>query len=241
MKRTSAIQHWTSRLAAGALAVGVALCVLNARADSPKPEQLREEARNLERKSQELKAEGRHEEAKEVWREVQEIRTKADQMEQQHGQPDAANRMPPPELEQKRRELLAELKELHQAGNEDRAVEVRKQVQRIEMELSRAAGRPEGEPNPQPPPQRAEAERRVRHLREAVRNLHAAGMNDAAEAIAQQAEHLEQRLQSGPGMNPRGPMVPRPELDRMRAEMEELRQTVRHLQERVEDLARGSR
>ena len=241
MKRTSVVKHWTSRLAAGALAVGLGLCVLNVRAENPKPEQLREEARNLERKSQELKAEGKHEEAKEVWREVQEIRAKADQMEQQPRQADAANRMRSQELEQKRNELLAELKELRQTGDEDRAVEVKKQVQRIEAELSRSGGRPKGKPNPVPPPERAEAERRVRHLREAVGNLRAAGMNDAAEAIAQQAEHMEQRLQSGPGMDPLGPMVPRAELERMRAEMEELRQTVRRLQERVEDLARGPR
>ena len=62
-----------------------------------------------------------------------------------------------------------------------------------------------------------------------------------AEEISRQAENMEQHLRPGPAMNPRGPMMPRPELDRMRAEMEELRQTVRHLQERVEALAHGPR
>lgn len=241
MKRTCVIKQWTCRLAAGALAVGLIFCAMNARAENPKPQQLREEARKLERKSQELKAEGKHEEAREVWREVQEIRGKADKMEQEPRQPDAANRMHRQELQQKRSELLTELRELRQAGKQDRAAEVKEQVQEIEAELGRLGGRPGGQRDLLPPPERAEAQTRVRHLREAVRNLRAAGMNDVAETVARQAEQVEQRLQSSPGMEPRGPMVPRPELDGMRAEMEELRQTVRQLQERVEGLSRGPR
>jgi chromosome segregation ATPase len=89
--------------------------------------------------------------------------------------------------------------------------------------------------------ERAEAERRLAHLKAAIENLHAAGLHEPAEHLLREAEQIKQHLQGPPGPLP-------PELERakatvyrLQAEINELRQAVQELRKRVDELTEKRR
>jgi hypothetical protein len=238
MKTTSTIQWWAGRLAIGAVVAAFALGSVNAGEDRPPLAQLREKAQELERKSRDLKADGRHEEALRLAREVEEIRTQARRMEREGRAGERPELKAHEELQQKLEHSLAKLEELRSAGKEPEAREVQQRVRRLEGELAQLARRPEGPREFPPPPERTDVERRLQHLREAVGNLHAAGLHEAAERVAREAEFMRQPRHGGPPFEPPPFAPPRVGIERLRAEVQELRQAVSRLQEQVQALAR---
>ncbi len=167
---------------------------------------------------------------------------------------------PAAELQEVQRGLdraMAELQQLRAAGNEEAALEKKKQVQELQAQLERLqrrqrmAGRdrePMGDQmggrefGRRPPLDRPELERKLQHLQIAIENLHAAGMHDPAERLAQQAEMMRRNLQGPPaGPGPRPPAEAGPELLRLRSEVQDLRRAVGELKERIEELARDAR
>jgi len=79
------------------------------------------------------------------------------------------------------------------------------------------------------PTEGAEFEQRLKHFDVALENLRLAGMPEVAERLAQQREALARRGQRGPE-NP----VPFAELRRLRAEVQELRDTIGKMNRRLE-------
>ncbi|MGC8990077.1 MAG: hypothetical protein ACP5MD_08155, partial [Verrucomicrobiia bacterium] len=102
-----------------------------------------------------------------------------------------------------------------------------RRMARIEREAFR---RPERE--------RAEMEKRHEHLRMAVENLHAAGLPDLAERVAREGKRI---LAEQQGMEPRPgvfPVRPAPMMEQMRNELRELREAVRNMDRRIDELTR---
>lgn len=205
----------------------VLLSSLPAAGEEPQPQELRERAQQLEREAQELRAQ-------------------ADRIQRQEG-PSDAKASAPEELKRKLERVRAELKELRAAGKEDEARERRRQIQELEQQLAPFQRRPESEagpspewrpqpgfPPPGPPP---EVQRRLHHLEIAIDNLHAAGLHEPAERLAQEAEAIRRHLQAPPPGSP-PPRALTGEVQRLRQEVEDLRHAIRELQERVGRISR---
>lgn len=239
---------------AAALAVA-ALVVIPPPAPSQEhhPEELLKQAQQLERKAQDLKADGRHEEARELMREVEAIHARAEHLHREPGPADERHRQ---ELKQALKESLVELEELRAAGKMDEAAEVKHRVEKLENELARLSPQPaapregerawEGPPRPDRRPELGPGEvgdmqRRLHHLELAIDNLHAAGMHEAAERLAQEAGRLRQHMAGGPPPERGRPGPGEAEFQRLRAEIQELRQAVRELRARVDELGRERR
>ena len=94
--------------------------------------------------------------------------------------------------------------------------------------------------------QTAEAQERLGHLRTAVEHLRAAGINDAADRLAEQAEQMQQDIRAATeAARPRNPPAPatvRPiqpmGAEAIREELQELRQAVQQMNRRIEELSR---
>lgn len=242
-------------LATGLVAGAAAVCQLSASAAASEPEQLLERAQSLERKSQELKADGQQEKARQLMREVEEIRAQAGKTEKGYVLKAAAPDQRRQELKRRLSDALAELKELSVAGKQDEAAQVKRRVQQLEAELARFDQPPAGERMPgregkegrvpfegqrPPPPEMPAMEQRLHHLLAAIGNLRAAGMPEPAERLTQEAERLQRQVNaSSPDF--RGPGQPGGEIERLRAEVQELRQSMRELRARVEELSRARR
>jgi hypothetical protein len=146
------------------------------------------------------------------------------------------------ELRERHERMLGELNELRAAGKETEAAELKEQVVRIEREIARherassPASRSPDEARPgRLPLEGPEIERRHQHLREAVEHLHAAGLPDIAQKVAEAGnERLRQSMRAGPGM-------PAEAMERLHAQIDELREAVRNLQAQVEKLSRDGR
>lgn len=181
--------------------------------ERPDLDQLREEASKLEEKARDLKAAGNHEAAREVMARVEALRAKAGRASQGQGS-ESPQDMVRQELELKHGRLMEELNELRNAGKEQEAAEVKGRIQKIERELAqggqRAGGPPRKEARDQRPGKRGEPaetlgrEQRLRHIKTAVENLHAAGLHGLAERLTQHFDRMQQRPR-GMGMGPRGP------------------------------------
>jgi ubiquinone biosynthesis protein UbiJ len=83
-----------------------------------------------------------------------------------------------------------------------------------------------------PAPGASEPEPRRQHLREAVEHLRAAGLPDLAQQVAQAGQQQLQAERRPP------PGVPPEAVERIHAQLNELRQTVKRLQDQVEELSR---
>lgn len=141
------------------------------------------------------------------------------------------------------------------AGKQDEAAPVKRRVQQLEAELARFDQPPAGERMPgregregrvpfegqrPPPPEMAAMQQRLHHLLTAIDNLHAAGMPEPADRLTQEAERLQRQINaSSPGF--RVPGQSGGEIERLRAEVQEPRQSLRELRARVEELSRARR
>jgi hypothetical protein len=250
MKQIGRTRHlgWTLGLiVAGGL---TALATVHAGEEGPRPEQLRDEARQLEHKAADLKAGGRLYEAKKLMDEAETLVAKADRM----GKQGEDSRRP--ELKAEIKELQAHIKKMRAEGNEDAAAKAKQRLQELEKQASeprepapvkrppeaeRRVG-PERGQRPGPGPQDLpEPERRRHHLQVAIENLHAAGLHEPAERLARQADQMARRP-GGPGEGMRPGLGPRGAgVQELRAEIQELRQALAELRRRVEELHRDRR
>jgi len=234
---------------AGLLTAITALAIVAAVAAEPNTRDLREKAERIQREAQELKEQGQPERAGELMRQAEEIRARAQRLGERES-PERPERARARDVEAQLDKAMAQLQDLRAAGKTEQALTVKRHVQELQMELERInQARPERlRPPPEPRPEReregvppASPEmQRMRHLQIAIDNLHAAGMHELAEHLARQAENLRERRPGPEGL--RGPgFRPGPEAQRLQAEVEELRQAVRDLRGRVEELSRERR
>jgi DNA repair exonuclease SbcCD ATPase subunit len=233
----------------GMVVAVLVLCSFSVPAQDPKPEPGAPEAKEGGRKGS--KAAGPAEPADGVGRGAKALPAQADRPEKDLSAKGRA--MDKREIELKRELLKAReaVRELRESGKEVEADEVERRVQNLEAELARREGnrgevfewrgpRPPGE-GPQVPPEKAELERRLRHLKVAVDNLHAAGMHEPADMIARESDRMRREFAADERGGLRGPMPPGPGIERLQAELQELRQTVEDLRARVEALSKERR
>jgi hypothetical protein len=148
MNKNSWSNWCATALAAGLVAAAAAVCQLSTSAAASEPGPLLERAQSLERKAQELKADGQQEKAMQVMREVEEIRAQAGKMEKGNVPRAAAPDQRRQELKRRLGDSLAELKELSAAGKQDEAAQVKRRIRQLEAELTRFDAPPAGERMP---------------------------------------------------------------------------------------------
>ncbi len=217
-------------------------------AAEPEPGDLRQQAEQLERKARDLKADGQADRAREVMRGAEQLRAKAGKLEER------GDRVKPPVREEQEvgREFAqpaAGPRELRDA----RAAAARKRrIEELRRELAQLEGR--SEPGVRPPRAaferggrgerplagQPELQRRLEHLQVAIENLHAAGLHEPAERLAQAAESMRPQLDGGPrGMRPPGDAGA--EVRELRAQVQDLRQAVRELKRQLEQMNKERR
>lgn len=197
--------------------------------DQPPPAELRERVEQLTEKARDLKAAGRHEDALRVMREAEELEVQArarretSEIEGRRGEPRAA------------REAVRDgERERQTAAVQERLAERRREVDRPGPgRVDRPRAERADEPGPVPP-RREGMDRRMRHFELAIENLHAAGLHELAERLAREREQVAERLRTGPERN----AAVQEELERVRAELNELREGMQRLKARLEELHR---
>jgi beta-lactamase regulating signal transducer with metallopeptidase domain len=152
-------------------------------------------------------------------------------------------------------ERLAEMKgqfaRLAMAGRHEEAQQVEEELHRMARELQQdAMHQHEFDPDARQregrrSPERDDVERRLEHLRIAVDNLHAAGLHDQAEELAQAAERLVHpdhgpRDRRGGPERQHGPALEQA-VDQLRDQMAEMRDQIRGLQQQLERLSERRR
>jgi hypothetical protein len=256
MKSKSRHHRWGCRRLAS-FGAGVA-CLTGALlfAQEPKADRPRDKLQALERKVEDLKAEGRHDEAKKLQAEIAELRGHADERAKAARKEASAGDERRRDLKQKLHALQARAKELRADGNQDEAEDVQRQIEKLERELGGRVerevriekierdGREPGAPGARrerPPEGIAETQRRLNHLVAAIENLHAAGLPEPANELNREADRLREQLHAYP--RPGGPERHERagELEGLRQEVRELRQAVQELRTRLETLARERR
>lgn len=213
--------------------------------EAPLPAQAREEALRLEEKAAALRADGRSEAAKDLMVQARKVRAEVAAPEFRGPEPpvpDDARRALRRRLEQ----LQNELKRSQDEGREAEASELRQQIERLERkarELPHREGPLEFGRGDRPRfparPHAMEFERRRAHLQRAVENLKAAGLHGLAERLAQAhvpIREMPMRESMGP-MGGGGGGVGPDEIERLRAEVRELREGMHALKQRLEEVA----
>lgn len=240
MKQRSMTERYARYLAIACLAATTAWTTAPLRADKAAPERLRQESAELEARARELKAQNRPEAAQQTLRAAEERWQLAERLGKEA--PEAAAReRHRAELKHALKQTMGEFEELREAGKLDRAAEAKKRIGELERELQRTEGRPEARtpaaerrPEREGPPPLEELHRKLHHLRVAMDNLHAAGLHEIAERLGEQAREIERHIHDAP--RPAAPHFEGrpPELEQLRAELQELREMMRRLQARME-------
>lgn len=132
-----------------------------------------------------------------------------------------------------------ELEEAAKNDRQDEAEQIKHRIARLESAL-RESGGGDGERSGKRP-DAADAQARLQHLGEAIQHLHAAGMHEPAERLAEQAREMKRQLAEAHEA-PRPDGERRPDAERQLAELREgMMNMQRHLQEmqkRLEELSR---
>ncbi len=209
--------------------------------------------KELKHKIQALAAEGKGAAAEEVEREARGVAEKLERIRAERGERDVA-RKGGNEVELKRNLAGQELERLERRLQELREKEgpeaeaERRKIENAMREIRARVDKGGGDRREGPPEgDRAELERRLRHLRAAAENLAAAGMEDAARRVLQDAEQLERRLAGGEGARDerRREAVPAEALQRHVEELtggvRELRMEVQNLKRQVQELKERDR
>jgi len=172
--------------------------------------------------------------------------------ELRQGRPEREPRREAPEIKERVRDLQ-QLRREAAAARERGHPEEAEQLMAKARELSRALRQiapdmplPEPGPGPRPGsvPEPEALERRIHHLAIAIDNLHAAGLHEPAERLAgeleanrRELENLLRERRPGPGAGPRSGELAEV-VERLRAEVSELREIAGKLSARVEELER---
>jgi HAMP domain-containing protein len=267
---------WTNALTFFVVASGaLVVCSLELNGQERGAERLLQSTEKPDRETPEPVESHRKDEANKTLRERERLRAKASRAEAESARGDQERKEQLTKLQRELEEFRGKLKELRGERKADEAAEVEQHIRNLQQELERrkeefrAADRERRldrrspierrgrferermEPQPpgdgrQPPTGMTEAERRLHHLQAAIDNLHAAGLHEPAEHLAQEARRMREQLQAGPpprpesGMRPGG-RPPQTELEPMREEIRKLHEAVQDLRRRVEELSRERR
>ena len=201
-------------------------------------EELKGRIRELAQAGRKDEAEAVEKEAREIARHLERIRAERRERETAQARGEGADRERralaehAENLERKMKELQGKEGPDAEAARRKIAEEFKAIRQRMEQMKARPeAGRPE--------PGREDLERRIQHLRAAAENLAAAGMEDAAHKIMQEAEAAQRNLRGAEGAREQ----PRPSVppEAMQRHVEELTGVVQDLRRQVEALQRELR
>jgi hypothetical protein len=219
--------------------------------ENPERAEIMKRFQEIAKKAAELQQAGKQEEAQRLQQEMRELRARL----AAPGDPHRPGPRGPREGVERLEAMERELGKLRETGRHDAA----EQLERELKELRRRLETPREGERPGPPP---ELQVRIDHLRVAMENLHAAGLHDQAEQIAQQIdratrEHAIMRGTHAPGppqrrdpdARPRGPRPEGPperageivgqlrgEIEQLRRENEELRQMMNEIRQAQERL-----
>ena len=187
-------------------------------------DELREKSKAMQREAAELAERGRNEEAADLERRAMDMLEEAERL--QHHRPDQrkAQMM---EMRRRMESLRAEEKELEELGGKrERLEDVRREVERVEVELRSLSG----ERNHQQDAPHEDIARRLEHMRIAVDHLNQAGLHEIAEHVGQRAEAARRELHEQERRHEAevGHEVLR-QLDELRHQVERLRDEVNEL------------
>lgn len=218
---------------AAALTAPLAPTLRSAPADEPGPDRIRTRIQELEKKGVELRSAGQREELEKVMAELADLRAQAVRAQTMRDRP-AANPERRAVIEKRLDGLRAQAAELESAGKKDQAAEIQRQVEKLEVALRTDRPTPDRVRDGGPRP---EADVRQReHVEIAMEHLRAAGYPEIAERIGQ-----EIRRRQGPLPNRGFERTPGADAERMQAELNDLRQAVRDLKRRLEEVAQDRR
>jgi len=221
--------------------------------------EIREKANALRREAAELSEKGNKEEAEKLERRSRELMEKAELMvagrrEPLFHKPEIPRRNPDIQhLKERLVDLMTAQEKAKVSGAENEAREISEQIAHIEKKLAHLASQ-HGEPGEHkeiPEQFRPQAEklamaaRRMQHVRVAAENLKAAEMHDMAHELMKKADAMEQDIGAAKmklkrsleaasherGPEPKGEVIDlRSENERLRRELNELREVVQQLQ-----------
>jgi hypothetical protein len=208
-------------------------------------DELREKAQAMKREAAELKERGRVEAAEDLARKAGELAEAAERLEGKRPKP-AGEAIE--NLQRHLDDLLDKERRMREAKAPQRDLaEIRERIAKTERELAglRAPHKKqvEGEKWPGPRPEIAakleEAGRRIKHLRMAAENLHAAGAADLAKQVMEKADAIEREArETKMRMMEQAERHGGPKTGGIPAEIDELRRDLGRLREEVNDLAR---
>jgi hypothetical protein len=246
--RIHLLNQWRMNVLAAGFLAGLLTLIPAAASLAAESEAQAEKAENRERQAQRLKAAGEGEKTRQVRREGEEMRVKGVK-EQKEG--DLALDERRGDLKRKLKDLQAEVKELRSAGRPDAAAKVEQQIGRLEMEIDRLAQPPGDAKRPDRPMAGSYAgvaqrdmpplQVRLQHLQAAIENLRAAGIHPAAERLAAHAQLMKKGMGQPAGDGQGRPAVMAGEVQRLQEQIQDLRQAVRELSAKVEQLGRERR
>lgn len=211
---------------------------------SSEADELRAKAKAVQKEAEQLAKDGHPEEAEKHFLAVKDLLQAAEKHEQKSSK-SASNEIH--ELHQQLKALTQKEQALKESKNEDGLAELRKHRAGIERELAELEehhGRKSGSKHvgKQPiklPEGLEDVARRVKHIHIAIENLHAAGLHDVAEELAKRAEAMknevhqahERAVKEQPSPKKGKQAEPldelRHEIQRLRDEMNELRQEIK--------------
>ena len=203
----------------------------------------REKIRELESKAGAAQAEGRGEEAEKLRNAARELagRAKAEGEKRDGAQREKPNREQLQAMLEKSRH---DFEDAAKNGKQDEATEIKHRIARLETAMREGDGENAGKRRQPERPETAGAQGRLQHLAQAIEHLHAAGLHEPAERLAEQAREGKRQLgAANEAKRPDGEK--RPEAERQIAELREgLMNLQRHMQEmqkRLEELSRERR
>ena len=186
-------------------------------------DELREKAREIERKAAELAESGQGEKAEHFEREAAELYKKADYHEREHHERKIM------ELKERLEKLQMEERELQEHGTEDEHLDdLRHEIERVKSHLHEMVHThrddhrgPDGD-----------IERRLKHMRAAAEHLHHAGLHDVSNHVIQRIHAVERELHHHRDHHEDNPIhaIMR-QLEEMRHEMSRLREELNDLRE----------
>jgi hypothetical protein len=216
-------------------------------------DELREKAQMAKQEAMELKNLGRMEESEKLARKAKELLEAADRLE---GKCPKVSLVEIEKLHGHLKDLLDKERRMREAKAPAKDLaEVRERIAKTERELDglRAAHRKgfEGTKGPGPHPEMVakleETGRRIKHLRIAAENLHAAGADDLARQLMEKAEIMQREAREakmrmleeakhGGGPEMGGPAA---QIDELRREIGRLREEMKELGQHVKELERA--
>lgn len=210
-------------------------------------DELREKAQAMKRQAAELKERGRVKAAEDLARKAAELAEAAERLEGKHPKVSGEE---VEKLQGLLRDMHEKQRRMKEAGASPKELaEMQMRIAKTEQEFARlrvaqvrqfAGGRGPGvleHPTPEMMAQLEEAGRKIKHLRIAAENLHAAGADDLARQLMKQADEMERAAHEAKmRMMEKVKRHGGPEIGGIPAQIEELRREVGRLREEMKEL-----